>query len=70
MKTYLIAGMVGCLFASYALAQSTSERPEYADPPSVQSKNGVLSMELTVAPTKIEVGGDVSTERNLLRLSR
>ncbi|MEM1007032.1 MAG: multicopper oxidase family protein, partial [Pseudomonadota bacterium] len=42
---------------SFAWAQDASKRPDFKDPPALKSENGVLSAELTVEMTKIEVGG-------------
>lgn len=45
------------LWSVAAMAQSSDSRPEYKDPPSLRSENGVLSVDMVVEMTKIEVGG-------------
>lgn len=45
-----------------AWAENSDKRPDYKDPPSLKSENGVLALDMTVEMTKIKVGGkDVTT---------
>lgn len=45
------------LLLPFSAVAQTEKRPEFKDPPEVRSENGVLSIELTVAPHTIEIGG-------------
>jgi hypothetical protein len=45
------------LLALPLAAAHAKDRPLFANPPEIQSQNGVLETELTVAPHTIEIGG-------------
>ena len=61
MKSVIIAFIVLPLYPITSVAQGKVERPAFVEPPIVQSAEGVLSYEMTVAPTAITVGGEAVT---------
>ncbi|MEM7170046.1 MAG: multicopper oxidase family protein [Pseudomonadota bacterium] len=63
MKLRYLLPLLMALVPTLSFAQSSKDRPEFAQPPEVSSSDGVLNTELTVAPHDIEVGGQkVTTE--------